>query len=112
MVAKQRGHDVTLHEKEERLGGQVNLVATSPGKKEFLNVVKSLKNRMEISGVRIKLKTHLTSKMVEEGQPDVLVVASGAKPIEINVPGIAQPHVVSAWDVLNEMVPDIRKQVV
>jgi 2,4-dienoyl-CoA reductase (NADPH2) len=112
LVAKQRGHDVTLYEKEERFGGQVNLVAASPGKKEFLNVVKSLKNRMEISGVRIKSKTNLTSKVVEEEHPDVLVVASGARPIEINVPGIAQPHVVSAWDVLNDMVPDIGKQVV
>jgi 2,4-dienoyl-CoA reductase (NADPH2) len=112
LVAKQRGHDVTLFEKEERLGGQVNLVAASPGKKEFLNVVKSLKNRMEISGVRIKSKTTLTSNIVEEEHPDVLVVASGARPIEIKVPGIAQPHVVSAWDVLNEMVPDIGKEVV
>ena len=112
LVAKQRGHDVTLYEKEERLGGQVNLVAASPGKKEFLNVVKSLKNRMEISGVRIKSKATLTSKVVEEEHPDVLVVASGARPIEISVPGIAQPHVVSAWDILNDMVPDIGKQVV
>ena len=112
LVAKQRGHDVTLYEKEERLGGQVNLVAASPGKKEFLNVVKSLKNRMAISGVGIKSKTNLTSKVVEEEHPDVLVVASGARPIEINVPGIAQPHVVSAWDVLNDMVPDIGKEVV
>ena len=112
LVAKLRGHDVTLYEKEERWGGQVNLVAASPGKKEFLNVVKSLKNRMEISGVGIKLKTTLTSKMVEEGQPDILAVASGARPIEIKVPGITQPHVVNAWDVLNDMVPDIGKQVV
>lgn len=112
LLAKQRGHDVTLYEKEERLGGQVNLVAASPGKKEFLSVVKSLKNRMEISGVRIKPKTTLTSKMIEEEQPDVLIVASGATPIEINVPGITQPHVVSAWDVLNEIVPDIGKEVI
>ena len=112
LVAKQRGHNVTLYEKEERLGGQVNLVAASPGKKEFLNVVKSLKNRMEISGVKIKSKTTLTSKMVEEERPDVLVVASGARPIEINVPGITQPHVVNAWDILNGMVSDIGKRVV
>jgi 2,4-dienoyl-CoA reductase (NADPH2) len=112
LVAKQGGHDVTLYEKEERLGGQVNLVAASPGKKEFLNVVKSLQNRMAISGVKIKSKTTLTSKMVEEGRPDVLAVASGARPIEIKVPGITQPHVVNAWDVLNDMVPDIGKQVV
>lgn len=75
LFAKQRGHDVTLYEKEDYLGGQVNLVAASPGKKEFLNVGKSLENRLEISGVRIKLETTLTSKMVEEYHPDVLVVA-------------------------------------
>jgi 2,4-dienoyl-CoA reductase (NADPH2) len=112
LVAKQRGHDVTVYEKEERLGGQVNLVAASPGKKEFLNVVKSLMKRIEISGVRINLKTTLTSKMVEEEQPDVLAVASGARPIEINVPGITQPHIVNAWDILNDEVPEIGKQVV
>jgi 2,4-dienoyl-CoA reductase (NADPH2) len=112
LVAKQRGHEVTLYERDERLGGQVNLVAASPGKKEFLNVVKSLKNRMTIFGAGIKLKTTLTSKMVEEEQPDVLVVASGARPIDIKVPGITQPHVVSAWDVLDDMIPDIGKQVV
>jgi 2,4-dienoyl-CoA reductase (NADPH2) len=112
LVAKQRGHDVTLYEKEERLGGQVNLVAASPGKKEFLNVVKSLKNRMTLSSVEIKLKTTLTSKMVEEERPDVLVVASGSRPIGVNVPGITLPHVVSAWDVLNDMVPEIGNQVV
>jgi 2,4-dienoyl-CoA reductase (NADPH2) len=112
LVAKKRGYDVTLYEREERLGGQVNLVAASPGKREFLNVVKSLENRMAISGVGIKLKTTLTSKMVEDAQLDVLVVASGARPIDIKVPGINQPHVVSAWDVLNDMIPDIGKQVV
>jgi 2,4-dienoyl-CoA reductase (NADPH2) len=112
LIAKQRGHIITLFEKEDRLGGQVNLVAASPGKREFLNVVKSLENRMAISGVRIKLNTTLTSKVVEEEHPDVLVVASGARPIEIKVPGITLPHVISAWDVLNDMVPNIGKQVV
>jgi 2,4-dienoyl-CoA reductase (NADPH2) len=112
LVAKQRGHDVILYEKEDHLGGQVNLVAASPGKKEFLNVVKSLKNRIEISGVKIKLKTPLTSKMIEEQQPDVLVVATGARPVNIDVPGITQPHVINAWDVLSDRAPDIGKQVV
>jgi 2,4-dienoyl-CoA reductase (NADPH2) len=112
LTASQRGHDVILYEKDGYLGGQVNLAAAVPGKKEFLNAVKSLKSRMEINGVKIRLKTTLTSKMVEEEQPDVLVVASGAKPMEINVPGITQPRVVTAWDVLMGIVPDIGKQVV
>ena len=82
LVAKQRGHDVTLYEKEERLGGQSESGRRFPREKRVPTVAESLKNRMEISGVRIKSKATLTSKVVEEEHPDVLVVASGARPIE------------------------------
>jgi 2,4-dienoyl-CoA reductase (NADPH2) len=112
LVARQRGHNVTLYEKDEKLGGQINLAAAIPRKKEYLNVIKSLKTRMEISGVKINLKTVLTSKMVEKDQPDVLVVATGAKPKEMNVPGANQRHVVDAWDVLTDKIPEIGKRVV
>jgi 2,4-dienoyl-CoA reductase (NADPH2) len=112
LIASQRGHDVTLYEKNKDLGGQVNLAAAVPGKKDFFNAVRSLKRRMEINGVRVRLQTTLTTKEVEKDQPDVLVVASGARPVEINVPGINYPHVVKAWDVVKDRVPNIGKQVV
>ncbi len=112
LIAQQRGHDVTLYEKDEQLGGQINLAASVPGKKEYLNVISSLKTRMEIAGVKIKFKTPLTSKTVKKDQPDILVVATGAKPTEINIPGRNQPHVANAWDVLREKIPEIGKKVV
>jgi 2,4-dienoyl-CoA reductase (NADPH2) len=112
LIASQRGHDVTLYERDEKLGGQINLVGSVPGKEEFLDAVKSLKNRMEISGVKIRLKTPLTPEMIEEEQPDVLVVATGAKAVGIDVNGAHQPNVVNAWDVLDGTVSDIGKQVV
>jgi len=49
---------------------------------------------------------------VKKRKPDVLVVASGARPMDVDVPGIHKPHVVNAWDVLMERVPHIGKNVV
>jgi len=45
VTAAQRGHAVTLYEKEDRLGGQINLACAPPGKAEFHNMVKSLTHR-------------------------------------------------------------------
>lgn len=112
LIASWRGHDVTLYEKDEKLGGQINLVGAVPGKEEFLDAVKSLKHRMGISGVNIRLKTPLTPEMIKEVQPDMLVVATGAEARKINVNGARQPNVVSAWDILDGTVSDIGKQVV
>ncbi|MCP4665641.1 MAG: FAD-dependent oxidoreductase, partial [Deltaproteobacteria bacterium] len=100
LTAAQRGHEVTLYEKESQLGGQVNLAKAPPGKKEFQRLIDSMENRMALWGVDVNLGAELTRDMVKELEPDVLAVASGAKPMEIQVPGMDKSHVVSAWDVL------------
>ncbi|MCG6535373.1 MAG: FAD-dependent oxidoreductase, partial [Syntrophales bacterium LBB04] len=112
LTARQRGHEVTLYEKEEKLGGQVNLIGHIPGKEEFPEAVKSLEKRAERAGVRIKLGTALIREMVEKERPDLLIVASGARPAGIDVPGIDRPTVFNAWDILNGSVPEIGEQVV
>ncbi len=112
LTAAARGHHVTLYEKEDRLGGQVNLARTPPGKREFEKITDSMKDRMELQGVKINLNTPLTPEIVNENAPDVLVVASGARPMAINVPGMDKPHAVGAWDVLMEKVYDIGENVV
>jgi len=112
LTAAQEGHQVTLYEKEASLGGQVNLAKASPGKTELAKITDSMRGRMNRYGVTVKLGTRLTAEMVEKEKPDVLVVATGALPADIAVPGIDKPHVHCAWDVLKERVPDIGKNVV
>jgi 2,4-dienoyl-CoA reductase (NADPH2) len=112
LTARQRGHNVTLFEKTGKLGGQINMVESVPGKKDFGNVIISLSNRIKAAGVKIKLKTVLTSKKIKKDKPNILVVASGAMQAEINLPGIDGPKVCSAWDVLNGSVSEIGKRVV
>jgi 2,4-dienoyl-CoA reductase (NADPH2) len=112
LTAAQRGHDVTLYEKERELGGQINLAKVPPGKHELQKIIDSMKSRMEHFGVRIKTGASVSEKTVKDEKPDYLVVATGARPIDIRVPGIDKPHVVSAWDVLSDRVAEIGRRVV
>ena len=92
LTAAQRGHQVTLYEQDDRLGGQVNLAAAAPGKKEFLKIIGSMTARMNRWGVAVNLNTPLTPELVEREKPDLLVVASGARAAVPDVPGINKPH--------------------
>ncbi len=112
ITAAERGHDVTLYEKQAQLGGQLNLAMAPPGKEEFKKIINSMENRMKNRGVRIVLNTELTAPLVAREKPDVVVVASGAKPQTIDIPGVDKAHVVDAWDVLSEKVWDIGRNVV
>ncbi|MBW2181583.1 MAG: FAD-dependent oxidoreductase [Deltaproteobacteria bacterium] len=112
ITAAKRGHDVTLYEKENDLGGQLNLAKSPPGKGEFQNFIDSMKNRMSRWGAKIKLGKNVTPELIKKNSPDVLVVASRAKPITLDIPGKDMPHVFNAWDVLLEKVYDIGENVV
>ncbi len=112
LTACQRGHRVVLYEKESKAGGQVNLVAAVPGKEEFHGAVQSLESRAKSAGVDIALGNELTSEMLRNDPPDLLVVASGAKQSGLEIPGIEKSPVVSAWDILSGAVSPIGRNIV
>lgn len=112
LTASRRGHDVILFEKQNRLGGQVNLIAAVPGKKIYSGIVNSLIAQLRHSNVEIKMNTPLEPKMILKEEPDLLVVATGAKPVSLNIKGMLRENVVDAWDVLDETVLEIGKRVV
>ncbi len=99
-TAAGRGHRVTLFEKEPVLGGQLNLAAVPPGREEFWTAVEDLQSHLEWEGVEVRLEEEATAaKLIEEGF-EAVVVASGGRPVIPPIPGIDQPHVLQAWDVL------------
>lgn len=112
ITASKIGHDVTLYEKDNKLGGQINLIGALPGKSVYLDAVASLENRSKSSGAKIRLNTPLTQDIVESERPDILIVATGAQPAEFTIPGIDNSHVINAWDVLCGAASDIGKRVV
>ena len=99
-VAAQRGHQVTLYEQSSSLGGQALLAQMIPGRAEFGGIVTNLTREMELAGVDVVKNTQMTLALVEEENPDAVVVATGATPRIPNLEGADEAHVVDAWQVL------------
>lgn len=84
---RQRGHNVVLFEKTDKLGGQL-LHADYPTFKWPLHDYKDwLVCQVNKQGVDIRLKTEATPEMIEAGNYDVVIAAMGAVPKKLNIPG-------------------------
>ncbi len=111
-VAALRGHQVTLWEKESRLGGQLPPAAIPPHKDRIRPLTKYLQTQLKKLNVRIELGREATVAMIGEFQPEVVVLATGARPLIPELPGLDRAHVVQAGDVLEGKVEVGNKVVV
>ena len=102
LVAKQRGHEVTLCEKDNALGGQVRLAIRNRYKREMENLITDLAYKLNKHDVKICLGTEVTPEWLEEKEIDVAVIATGVKHVKPNIPGIEKRNVVRAQNVLRE----------
>ena len=100
LIASQRGHNVTLYEKSDKLGGQVKLASNFPRlyTRELFNLPKWLIGQIEKSTVKVVLNTEVTPELVKKEKPDAIVVATGAKQTKASLP--AGANVVYLWDYL------------
>ena len=73
-----RGHEVTLFEKEDRLGGQFALAWLAPGKDKMKEGLESIERSLRSSGAIIILDKAVDPSAVNEFRPDLLVWATGA----------------------------------
>ena len=99
-VAALRGHRVTLYEENDHLGGQFYTASLPPSKQEIAQYLRYMDHQMRRSGVEVVLGRHLTAEEAIEGRPDVLVVATGGRPMVPHIPGVNQQNVVKSADVL------------
>jgi 2,4-dienoyl-CoA reductase-like NADH-dependent reductase (Old Yellow Enzyme family)/thioredoxin reductase len=104
IVAAQRGHKVTLFEKEAKLGGQLNIAALPPFKGDILPWIDYLINEVKKVRVEVKLGTDATAETVVKENPDAVVIATGGAPLMPDIPGIGKSNVVTAQDVLSGKV--------
>ncbi|MDD5701099.1 MAG: FAD-dependent oxidoreductase [Dehalococcoidales bacterium] len=99
-ILAQRGHQVTLYEKGNTLGGAYRVAAVSPGKQDILKALRYYIHMGEKHGVNFKLGTEVTASLVEQERPDVVVLATGSRPFVPDIPGIKKPGILLATDLL------------
>ena len=102
-IARWRGHEVVLMEKGDELGGQTLVAAKAPLRGEFSGATEWMGEQCRKAEVDIRLNCAATIESILSESPDVVVVATGARPLTPDVPG-AQ-NTVDAWSVLNGDVP-------
>ncbi|MCP4380243.1 MAG: FAD-dependent oxidoreductase [Hyphomicrobiales bacterium] len=92
-VAAAHGHQVTLMERSDKLGGRVRLAAIPPGRQRWLRLIDHKAGELEHLNVRIELDCEANAATVVERRPDAVLVATGAVPAMPEIEGIEQVHV-------------------
>jgi NADPH-dependent 2,4-dienoyl-CoA reductase/sulfur reductase-like enzyme len=94
------GHEVILYEKDKALGGQVNIAGIPPQKDIYKEVILSRARAIKELGVEVRTGQKLTPELVKRIAPDVLIIATGSKPLVPNIPGIGRKNVITAAEAL------------
>jgi len=98
-VAALRGHDVILCEQETRIGGQVFLGGQAPHKGMHLGLIDYYARQLALLGVDVRLGTPVDAAKVLSIGPDIVIVATGARPGICDIAGLGGSRL-TAWDVL------------
>lgn len=99
-VAAVRGHQVTVYEEKAEPGGQWLLASKPPHKEDHLLLLRYLLGQLDRLRVEIKCGMKVTAAAVARARPDVVLVATGARPVVPPIPGVDSAGVLTAWDVL------------
>lgn len=94
----QRGHQVDLFERNDRIGGQFRLAMQIPGKEEFRETIRYFANQIDETGVKLHLETEANFDLLTEY--DEVVMASGVEPRKVTIEGIDNPEKVVDYQTL------------
>ncbi len=111
-VAAQRGHDVTLYERDTVLGGQNNLTAKIESRRNFAETTRWQEYQMYKAGVKVRLGREASADTVLADNPDAVVMATGSTPLRsgysshrpdvMALPGVGQENVLTVWGALKD----------
>lgn len=96
IVAAQRGHDVTLLEKADHLGGKLVFSRQTEFKKDLMKFMDYQIHMVDKLGVQVRLNTEATPELVTSMEPDAVLAAVGADPIIPPIPGVDGKNVITA----------------
>lgn len=98
ITAAERGHQVTLFDKADEIGGQLNMAKQVPGKEEFWGLVDWFRTMLEETGVTVSLGKAVGAD--DLAGFDEVIIATGVLPRDPQIPGQDGPNVVGYVDVL------------
>ena len=99
-VLAERGHEVSLFDAAESIGGQFNMARRIPGKEEFNETLRYFRTRIGTTGVDLRLGRRVTAEELLQEDFEEIVLATGVTPRIPELPGIDHPKVLSYADVL------------
>lgn len=97
-TAARRGHDVTLFDSANEIGGQFNLAKNIPGKEEFHQTIRYFKKQIELTGVKLVLNKRIAAEDLQSF--DEVILATGIIPREIKIEGADLKKVVNYIDII------------
>lgn len=100
MTAAERGHSVTVFDKSDEIGGQLNMAKQVPGKEEFHGFVDWFATMVDTLGITVKLGTEVSAD--DLSGYDEVIVATGVTPRDPQIPGQDGDNVVNYIDVLRD----------
>jgi len=99
-VAALRGHDVTLWEKEDQLGGQLIAAAVAPEKQEIQSLISYLSGQMRKTGVKVERGKKADAETIRKSGAEVVILSTGSDTYVPEIPGVDRKNVGRATDVL------------
>ncbi len=103
--AAERGHNVSLFDDKEIIGGQFNYAKQVPGKEEFYETLRYFGVRLEQTGVDVNLGSRMSVDDIVAMNFDEVILATGIHPREIDLEGLEHPKVMSYLDILRDHKP-------
>ena len=105
IVAAERGHAVTLFDAAPRIGGQLEVAVTVPGKEEFHETLRYFARMLLLRGVDVRLGHAVAAAELVAGGYDAVVLATGVLPRGVTFEGADRTNVLGYLDVLQEKRP-------
>ncbi|MGO9121823.1 MAG: FAD-dependent oxidoreductase [Desulfomonilaceae bacterium] len=105
--AARLGHQVTLYERERRTGGNARYAAMAPHKNVYERYILTVTAKCKRQSVEIKTGVEVTEAMIDEGRPEVVVLATGAAKAACPPEAVGCSVVCDAWQILDgEVQPE------
>ena len=104
ITAANRGHEVILAEKSDKLGGNLHPAGAAYSKEDIRKLIEVMEKRVSRAGVDVRLNTDVTPAYVKETEPDVLFVAIGSNEMRPPIKGLDSDKVVMAIEA--ELYPE------